>query len=82
MAGRSTPPAGSRRDHPIRNVQPKEHDPYHAHRKSDEAMVCDDCGVVFHGGKWYWGTAPLCNEKGGRCPACQRIHDRYPAGTI
>jgi NMD protein affecting ribosome stability and mRNA decay len=45
-------------------------------------MVCDDCGVVQHGGKWYWGAPPLAEVKSGRCPACQRIRDRYPAGTI
>jgi len=45
-------------------------------------MVCEDCDVVFHHGQWYWGAPPLCDEKGGLCPACQRIRDRYPAGTI
>jgi hypothetical protein len=82
MRGRSTPRPGGRRDHPERNVQPKEHDPYRRQHKPRDAIVCDRCGVVLHGGRWYWGAPPLCDEKGGLCPACQRIRDRYPAGTI
>jgi hypothetical protein len=37
--------------------------------------------VVFQAGKWTWGAA----EEGAHrdtCPACKRIHDGYPVGTI
>jgi len=65
-----------------RNVQPKGHDPYRSRRKTGDAMVCDECGVVCHEGRWYWGAPPLGDETGGLCPACQRIRDRYPVGTV
>ena len=71
-----------RRDHPPRNPRPKQHDTYARRAKSAEAFVCDRCGVVNHGGRWYWGAPPLTDEHGGLCPACERILDRYPAGTI
>jgi hypothetical protein len=44
--------------------------------------VCEDCGLVQHRGRWSSGAPPLTELRGGRCPACQRIRDRYPAGTI
>ena len=65
-----------------RMVEQKQHDPYLNPAKPAQAMVCDECGVVQHGGKWYWGTPPLTDDHGGLCPACERIRDRYPAGTI
>lgn len=65
-----------------RNVQPKAHDPYRIRAKTKDALVCTECNVVYHGGRWYWGAPPLCDEQSCVCPACQRIQDRYPAGTI
>ncbi|MCA8942396.1 MAG: ATPase [Planctomycetes bacterium] len=65
-----------------RNVQPHAHDSYRHDRKTKHAIVCDECGVVFHGGRWYWGAPPLGDEEGGLCPACARIRDGYPAGSI
>ena len=82
MGRKTTPGAGHRRDHAARNVQPKGHDPYRSEAKPADSMVCDDCGVVCHGGKWYWGAPPLGVEHGGSCPACRRIRDHYPAGTV
>ena len=66
----------------VRNVQPRGHDPYARRTKTADAIVCGQCGVVFHGGRWYWGTPPLCDERSGLCPACERIRDRYPAGRV
>lgn len=72
-----------RSEHPrARDVKPRHHDTYAAKAKMAKALVCDDCGVVFHGGRWYWGAPPLTEVRAGTCPACQRIRDRYPAGTI
>jgi hypothetical protein len=50
--------------------------------KSPGAFVCDDCGVVQHAGKWYWGAPPLAPIVSGCCPACKRVRERYPAGTL
>ena len=81
MGSRETRP-GPRKDHPARNVQPKQHDTYARRSKRSKALVCDGCGVVYHGGKWYWGAPPLTDVDGGLCPACERVRDRYPAGEI
>lgn len=50
--------------------------------KAPGGLVCDDCGLVQHRGKWYRGAPPLAPLKAGRCPACQRVRERYPAGTL
>lgn len=73
---------GFREEPRARNVQPKRHDTYKRTAKTKGALVCDECAVVNHGGKWYWGRPPLADVEGGLCPACERIRDNYPAGTI
>lgn len=57
------------------------HDAYKAKGKLHEPTVCIQCGAVFHDGRWQWCKAP---EEAHRttCPACQRIHDHYPAGFL
>lgn len=51
-------------------------------RKAAGALVCTDCGLVQHAGKWRRGKPPLAAVRAGRCPACQRVRQRYPAGTL
>lgn len=77
MRRRSIPRTGT-----ARNVQPKAHDPYQRKLKAAGPLVCRDCGLVFHDGRWAWTEIPEDVAKQGHCPACQRIHDRYPAGTL
>jgi NMD protein affecting ribosome stability and mRNA decay len=64
-----------------RLVKEKRHDPYKEREKWPEPTVCTQCGAVFTGGRWTWQEAP---EKANKalCPACQRIRDKLPAGTI
>lgn len=57
------------------------HDAYKAREKLPEPTVCPDCGAVYHGGRWTWCAAPQPAHQ-TRCPACRRIHDRYPAGYV
>jgi NMD protein affecting ribosome stability and mRNA decay len=55
------------------------------HKRSAKAaggLVCRDCGVVQHRGRWFFGAPPLAELAAGRCPACQRVRERYPAGTL
>jgi NMD protein affecting ribosome stability and mRNA decay len=70
--------------HPIGKEQLFEglgHDSYKASHKLREPARCPDCGAVFESGRWIWGTAPAgAHEE--RCPACHRIHDKYPAGFV
>ena len=62
-------------------LQEFDHDSYKAVHKLKEPTRCPDCGAVFQNGRWIWGTAPAdAHEE--RCPACHRIHDRYPAGFV
>ena len=57
------------------------HDSYKAGRKLREPTRCPDCGAVFQSGRWVWGTAPAVAHE-ARCPACHRIHDKFPAGFV
>ena len=57
------------------------HDSYKSNRKLPEPACCPECGAVFHKGRWTWGTAPAgAHEQ--KCPACHRIHDKFPAGHV
>ena len=57
------------------------HDPYQARGKYAEPSRCGDCGAVYHRGRWQWGDAPA-GAHAVLCPACHRIRDRLPAGTL
>jgi NMD protein affecting ribosome stability and mRNA decay len=64
-----------------RLIKEKRHDAYREDAKWPEPTVCTRCGAVFAGGRWTWQEAPAAaNEV--ICPACRRIIDRYPAGTV
>ena len=57
------------------------HDSYKAGHKLREPTRCPECGAVFHKGRWTWGVAPKdAHEE--KCPACHRIHDKFPAGYV
>lgn len=58
------------------------HDPYMARSKPAEPTVCADCGVVFSKGRWQWMSEAPAGAHQQRCPACQRIHDKVPAGFL
>lgn len=60
--------------------QPRQ-DSYEAEGKLREPTRCPDCGATFQRGRWTWKAAPGgAHEK--RCPACQRVKDRFPAGYV
>jgi anti-sigma factor ChrR (cupin superfamily) len=64
-----------------RLIKEKRHDAYREDAKWPEPTICTTCGAVFAGGRWTWHEAPAAaNEV--ICPACRRIIDRYPAGTV
>jgi NMD protein affecting ribosome stability and mRNA decay len=67
-----------RRDRLIRE---KSHDPYRAQRKLREPTVCPECAAVFREGRWRWASGPADAAR-SLCPACQRVRDSYPAGTL
>jgi NMD protein affecting ribosome stability and mRNA decay len=57
------------------------HDTYKSNKKLPEPTHCPECGAVYHGGRWTWGTA-AAGANAATCPACHRIHDRFPAGHV
>lgn len=69
---------------PVRHdrlLQEFRHDPYQARHKLHEPTVCPQCGAVFHDGHWQWLPRPAGAHEAA-CPACQRIHDEFPAGYV
>lgn len=70
--------------HPIRHdrlLQEQVHDAYKAKGKLPEPSVCPQCGAVFHKGRWQWISAPS-GAHAATCPACNRMHDHFPAGFL
>ena len=61
--------------------QEKVHDSYQSRGKLPEPTVCPQCGAVFHQGRWQWLPKPE-NAHSELCPACHRIHDRFPNGYV
>ena len=57
------------------------HDTYKLPRKLAEPARCPDCGAVYRDGRWAW-AADGGPAREVRCPACQRIHDNFPAGFV
>jgi NMD protein affecting ribosome stability and mRNA decay len=57
------------------------HDSYKSKAKLPDPTRCPGCGATYRKGRWSWGVAPeRAHEQ--PCPACQRIHDRFPAGYV
>ena len=56
-------------------------DAYQSRGKYPEPSACTGCGAVFKKGRWQWSIAEPDAHK-HLCPACQRIHDRVPAGVV
>lgn len=74
--------AGYEQAHRDRAVQEDyEHDGYKARGKLPEPTICPGCNAVFHKGRWTWAAAPKEAHR-ETCPACHRIHDKYPAGHL
>ena len=56
-------------------------DTYRETKKHEEPTICRACGSLFTNGRWTWDEIPEhANE--ATCPACKRIHDRFPAGIV
>lgn len=66
----------------VHNLVGTRHHVYERTAKPADAIVCDRCALVWHGGRWFHGAPPFGEVRGGLCPACRRIHDRFPAGTV
>jgi hypothetical protein len=62
-------------------MKPLTDDSYRTDSKLPDPTRCPKCGAVYLKGRWTWKTAPADAEL-HRCPACQRIHDHFPAGYV
>lgn len=62
-------------------IQEAVHDSYMSKGKLPEPTLCPDCGAVYHAGHWQWREKPK-DAYQAYCPACHRIHDRFPAGYV
>lgn len=73
--------AGAHQGHLERPLLAHEIDTYKLKGKLPEPTICNVCGAVYHEGRWQWIKAPI-NAHQETCPACHRIHDKFPAGFI
>ncbi len=55
-----------------------EHDSF---RPLPEPTTCPKCGASYRKGRWTWAKA-VPDAARHKCPACQRIDDRFPAGLV
>ena len=67
---------GTVRDQGLKRAQPD------FRARPQGAMVCMECRAVCHAGRWYWGAPPRTQVRFSRCPACSRIREERPAGTL
>lgn len=64
------------------NIQEEVHDPYKARKKPHAPLLCPKCGAVNLSGRWQWAKEKYEDLDEELCPACNRIHDNYPAGEV
>jgi NMD protein affecting ribosome stability and mRNA decay len=64
-----------------RLIKEKQNDVYVDRQKYSEPTLCIKCNALYINGRWTWQHA---GQEVSRavCPACKRIADNYPAGTI
>jgi NMD protein affecting ribosome stability and mRNA decay len=79
MSQNSTTTPMRRRD---RLIKERTLDAYKSDRKLREPTLCQICGAVYTNGRWQWMETLPEEADETRCPACQRIHDRVPAGFL
>lgn len=73
-------PYSPKRDAGVRSAK-DEDDPYLIRARPPEPTNCPTCHATFIEGRWTWERAPA-DAHHQTCPACQRIHDRFPAGYL
>jgi NMD protein affecting ribosome stability and mRNA decay len=64
-----------------RLIKQKNNDVYMEKSKFQEPTLCPECGSLYVKGRWTWETTDE-SVNNTICPACRRIADNYPAGTI
>lgn len=59
----------------------KTHDPYLAEHSAGPAL-CPNCGALYRAGHWAWSSVTPTDTEMVICPACRRIAENRPAGTL
>lgn len=77
----SPPPSATPRGKRDALFRESRHDSYKARRKPLSPRVCPGCKAVLQEGRWHWADTPA-GAADLTCPACQRIHDDFPAGYV
>jgi len=79
-----TQPPGQPRHYGARVLDDPRHDPYQATLKLRDGTRCTTCGATYAHGRWTWGSGTAASpvEHPIICPACRRIAERLPAGTL
>jgi hypothetical protein len=73
--------SGSSQPGHTRRIYDEPHDVYGVSGKLPEPAACPQCGALYHKGRWSWNAVPA-DAHAVPCPACRRIHDRYPDGIV
>lgn len=72
------------------NVRPGRHeqrmeevreDSYRESAKMPDPARCPKCNATYLKGRWTWAKAPA-EAAAHKCPACQRIEDKFPGGYV
>jgi NMD protein affecting ribosome stability and mRNA decay len=64
-----------------RRIQEHESDAYGLRAKLPDPSACPSCGAMYREGRWVWGHPPV-DAHASKCPACRRIEDGCPAGSV
>ena len=78
MKTERTQPRTLRREHPLDEIR---EDSYRETAKLPDPAHCPKCGATYLKGRWTWASAPADAPR-HKCPACQRIEDRFPGGYV
>lgn len=74
-------PSQRQRRHIDRAFDAPRQDPYVERGKPRGPAVCPDCGAAFRRGRWQWGEVSE-RARPHLCPACRRVRERDPAGSV
>ena len=66
---------------PHRRIYDETPDSYGLPGKLPDQTLCPGCRAVYREGRWTWVERAV-GQAEALCPACRRIRDRYPAGSL
>lgn len=87
MSGKHERPTSHRADLPHEGRRPRATPPKNPageprKHNAKAALVCEECKLIHHAGRWYAGAPPISEVESSLCPACKRVRDHDPAGEI